>query len=789
MLNSVVLNTVIAIVCLGAAGASAQSTAWNSELQPLLKQHCIACHEGKEAEGNLDFSKLGSDLTNPELMQRWILIHDRIASGEMPPKGEPPLPAALKVSSLKQLSSELTKADGLENDVVLRRLNRVEYENSVRDLFGVFVLAKAHLPEDTPTAGFDNVGEGLALSAEAMRAYLNAADAVLDAAFGSVKPPSRINHKTNLNDQRDHLGKPITRQFGKMFRKTKDGLVIFQSNYCPSHLINFARLRPQAGTYRARIRVRAIQSKKPVTMRVYGGDTIVGRAENHLVGYYDIPPNKWVTIEFEDRLVLDGGTFHPKCYATIDTRKNADTYANPGLEIGDISVEGPLEAWPPPSRKQLLGDVDPKQGTLADGKKILAKFLPRAFRRPTQPDEIDFCAELIKSSLDVGESFENALRLGLKAALCSPDFLFLEESGESTIGDYALASRLSYFLWSSLPDEELLSLAGRGMLNRPDVLRKQTERLLDDPKAKAFNENFTGQWLSLRDIDFTSPDKNLYPEFDELLKISMLEETHRFFQELLDKDMSLMNFVDSDFVIVNERLAAHYGIEGVTGQEFRKVKLPEESVRGGVLTQGSVLKVTANGTNSSPVLRGAWVMKNILGVTPPSPPSNVPAVEPDTRGATTLREQLAKHSDQASCAVCHNKIDPPGFALENFNPIGGWQENYRTTGEGQRPKIGRAPFTFAYIRYKIGLPVDASGKTAKGESFRNVSEFKQLILNDKQQVATGLARKLLTYATGRQIGFADRPAVEGVVSNTSRNDYGLRTLVHEVVQSELFRQP
>jgi hypothetical protein len=313
--------------------------------------------------------------------------------------------------------------------------------------------------------------------------------------------------------------------------------------------------------------------------------------------------------------------------------------------------------------------------------------------------------------------------------------------------------------------------------------------LLNDPKGNAFTENFTGQWLDLRDIDFTAPDETLYPEFDELLKISMLQETHQFFQEILDKDLSLTNFVDSDFLIVNERLAAHYGIEGVTGQEFRKVQLPEDSVRGGLLTQGSVLKVTANGTNSSPVLRGAWVMKNILGIAPSPPPANVPAVEPDTRGATTLREQLARHSDDVSCAVCHDKIDPPGFALENFNPIGGWQEHYRTAGEGKRPEIGRAPFTFNYVRYRIGLQVDATGQTADGEPFSDIREFKQLMLNDKKQLARGLARKLLTYAIGRRIGFADRPAIERIVNRTSQHGYGFRTLVHEVLQSELFQQP
>jgi hypothetical protein len=419
----------------------------------------------------------------------------------------------------------------------------------------------------------------------------------------------------------------------------------------------------------------------------------------------------------------------------------------------------------------------------------LAKILPRAFRRKTETEELSPYIGVVKSALDEGRSFEEALRLGLKGVLCSPEFLFLDEPGRETIGQFALASRLSYFLWSSMPDDELLKLASAGKLGQPAILREQTERLLSDPKSKAFTENFTGQWLDLREIDFTEPDMNLYPEFDELLRVSMIEETHRFFEEIVKQDDSLLNFVDSDFTFLNERLARHYGIPGVKGQAFRKVKLPEDSPRGGVLTQASVLKVTANGTNTSPVLRGAWVMENIQGRPVPPPPANVSAVEPDIRGATTLREQLARHRNVASCAVCHDKFDPAGFALENFDVIGGWRDNYRTLGEGQRPGFSQHPITFEWIRYRIGLPVDATGQTVQGKSFQDIREFKKLLLADPSAVATGLTEKLATYALGRAMGFSDRPAIEQVVQNIARKDHGFRTLIHEIVQSETFRRP
>lgn len=293
----------------------------------------------------------------------------------------------------------------------------------------------------------------------------------------------------------------------------------------------------------------------------------------------------------------------------------------------------------------------------------------------------------------------------------------------------------------------------------------------------------------MREIDFTEPDANLYPEYDELLRVSMLEETLRFFQEVLTCDMSVMTFLDSDFTFLNERLAKHYGIPGVHGQAFRRVALPDGCVRGGLLTQASILKVTANGTNTSPVLRGAWVREKLLGLAVPPPPDNVSAVEPDIRGAKTLREQLAQHRNVASCAACHDKIDPPGFALENFDPIGGWRDHYRTMGDGKRPEFSQSPFTYAWIRYRIGLPVDASGHTETNQRFQDIRDYKELVIMQDTQVAKGITEKVLTYATGRQLRFADRGEVNQIMSSLSKHDFGLRALIHAVVQSEMFRRP
>ncbi len=778
---------------------------WRDSLGAFFSEHCLDCHEGTDAAGGLDLSSLDSDLGGAEPMRRWIAVHDRIAAGEMPPEDAEPLDESKKQMAVGVLADALRTADRQVADVVLRRLNRAEYENTVRDLFGADVRVAQLLPADTATSGFDNVGEGLAVSPEAIQSYLRAADAALEIVFGSPRPTKRIHHETNLLDQKTHDDKPfLAKQIGEMFRKTEDGLVIFQSGYCPTNLVNFARLRAPAGTYRGTVQVRAIQSDEPVTLRIYAGDTIVGRREKHVVGYYDIPPGDWTTVRFTDQLVEAGGTFQFKCYGTRDTRKDADTYPEPGIEIGDITIEGPIEPWPPKSREQLLDGVDVESASTEQARDILADLLPRAFRRPVTSDEVQKYVALTNAALDEGRGFEDSLRLGIKAILCSPQFLYLDEplrhrdervpnsdeEERDRITQHALASRLSYFLWSSMPDDALRSLADRGLLAEPEALRDQVNRMLDDPRARALTENFTGQWLNLRDIDFTSPDQELYPEFDELLRLSMVEETHRFFRELIEHDLSVMNFIDSDFTFLNQRLAEHYGIEGVRGQQLRKVRLPDDSVRGGVLTQASVLKVTANGTNTSPVVRGVWVLQSFLGQDIPPPPSSVAAVEPDIRGATTLRQQLEKHRNVSSCSVCHRRIDPAGFALENFDVIGGWRQRYRTLGDnGDRPAFKQDPHTYAWIRYRLGLPVDASGETADGETFDDIRQFKRILRDQDEVFARGLTRKLMTYALGRRIGFSDRSEIDRIVKATADGGYGMRTLIHEIVQSDLFRRP
>ena len=383
-------------------------------------------------------------------------------------------------------------------------------------------------------------------------------------------------------------------------------------------------------------------------------------------------------------------------------------------------------------------------------------------------------------------------------SLCSPDFLYHVEPSEASspaggqVDEYALANRLSYFLWNSLPDERLRELAAAGKLHEPRILTEEVERMLADERSQRFVEDFLGQWLKLRTIGMNDVDKDLYPEFKKYLQDSMVAETRAYFREMLDRDLDATHLVKSDFAMLNGRLALHYGIDGVEGTKIRRVSLPPESPRGAFLTQASLLKITANGTVTSPVLRGAFVMERLFGRPPEPPPPGVPGVEPDVRGATTIREQLALHRDNQACAGCHAKFDPPGFALESFDVIGGERTWYRATreGSGKQPPRSKA-FEKLGIGggFKIGPEVDPSGTLLDGRSFKEVREFQSLIAEDPNLLLENMARQFLIYGTGRDIAFADRDAVSGIVSQTASHGGGLRTLIHEVVRSELFQTP
>lgn len=449
----------------------------------------------------------------------------------------------------------------------------------------------------------------------------------------------------------------------------------------------------------------------------------------------------------------------------------------------DAKQPGPLQ------RTLQFDPADPK----ADADRLIRRMLPLAFRRPVGTDEANDYVKFVHDWIDQGVSFESAMRTGYKAIFTSPSFLFHRstitprESDQPVkrLDDYALAERLSYFLWCSTPDAQLRRLADGGRLSHPDVLRQQVERLLNDPRSDRFVEDFLGQWLDLHEIEFTSPDLHLFPEYDEVLHDSMLMESHAFFRHLLDENLPANYLVKSDFVTVNRRLAQHYEIEGAKGMKPVVVKLPADCVRGGVMTQAAVLKVTANGTNTSPVVRGKWVLERIMGQPPSPPPPGIPAVEPDIRGAVTIRQQLEKHRADTACASCHAKIDPPGVALESFDPIGRYRRNYRVL-DPDKADLRKQDRT---LRYDEGLPVDASYQLADGRRFGDIREFTSLIAEDQSAMARTLTDRLLVYSTGATTSLADRSAINEIVQSTADQEHGVRSLIHAIVQSKLFTMP
>jgi hypothetical protein len=763
----------------------------------ILGKHCLECHSGAKPKGGVHLDTLSPDFAKKAERERWLAVLEQIKSGNMPPAKKPRVPGP-DIAALEQwITAEVTAVESARSAaagrVGTRRLNRAEYANTVRDLLGVDVDVSDLLPQDVAEGGFDNSAEALHVSSFLMEQYLEAADRLLDAAIVNAPKPWMIKRRFSIKDEKS------VRPMGSVYRHTEDGVVIFSSWVSANIQVTlwsfFSHFR---GSYRFRISAYAYQTDKPVTFHVTAG-TMKAVTEERIVGYHEVPAGKPTVVEFIEklepkntiRIVVDGLGVTPPVVEKV----GAQNYKGPGLNVQWVEIEGPLhETWPPAGHRRIFGDLaqSPVGGDrnrlevvskqpLVDAERVLRNFMRRAYRRTVTDEDVKPVLARVKAKLDAKASFEQAVRVGLKSVLVSPNFLFLRER-PGKLDDFALANRLSYFLWSSMPDDELLGLAERGELNRPETLRRQVERMLRDGKAAAFTENFVGQWLSLRNIDATAPDPSLYPEYDDILKVAMVKEVTLFFDEVLKNDLSLTNFVASDFSMLNERLARHYGIPGVVGPEFRRVPLPPGSRRGGVMTMAGILKVTANGTTTSPVLRGAWVLERILGTPPPKPTVDVEAVEPDIRGATTIRRQLAKHREVAQCATCHVKIDPPGFALESFDVIGGFRDYYRSVGKGEPAVVnGRR------MRYLKGPAVESADVLPDGRRFRDIDEYKQLLLADKDQLARALAEKVMGYATGAPAGLADKAEIDAIVSRIRAKNYGFRALVHEVVQSRVFQ--
>lgn len=816
-------------------GAATQSYAREpgAQVAGFLADHCHYCHDGDTTEGGLDLTALSWALDDATNFQKWERIVDRVASNEMPPPAEGRPESDARELFLARLNGQLQDHDLKRQTetgrVVLRRLSRVEYANTIRDLLGVDAPLREILPEDGTEQGFDNVGKALNLSVAHLERYLEAADVALrEATVTTATAPTttiRTDYEETWHDY-NHGFQNI------QWVNAPDGnLAIVSGGGSIAHgtLRAWSPPIPDA-RYRFRVRARAMMQRKDKEsdekVLVHDRRLIArvglssqfkdGLSRDHV--FFELSPEDYREFEFTAR-VPAGQTFSIAPHRIIPEEPDERAMVEGMCVVVEwVEIEGPLHEgeWPPRGHSLLYGDLplvpdDPAQPESdvrvvshdpeGDARRLLSAFMSIAFRRPVTVGEVEAHMDLFREQLAKGRRFDQALRAAYKMVLTSPQFLFLRES-PGVLTDHALAARLSYGLWGSLPDAELTRLANNGELHRPETLRAQTERLLRSHKAKRFTKQFLDSWLNLRDIDFTQPDLKLYPEFDSYLQASMVAESELFFEEMLGNNLSIKNILDSDFAMLNERLAEHYDLSDTfqrpTGAEqpheafpeeqrrLVRVSLPAGSRRGGFITQGAVLKVSANGTQTSPIVRGAYFLDRFLGTPPDPPPSNVPAVEPDIRGATTIREQLDKHRNQSVCAGCHAKLDPPGFALENYDVTGRWRTHYRVIPESAQDKVVRN--AGSDVRHYVqGPAVEAHYTLVDGRSFNDIDEFRRLMATDTRQLAHCMVEKLMTHLTGGTPQFADRQVIEEILTKTEASEYGLRDLVHEVIQSRVFQ--
>ena len=804
-------------------------------LQPFLATYCVKCHSERQQKGDRRFDQLASEIRSDNDLVDYQDILDQLNLVEMPPKeAKQPSDKARKqiVALLTQtIDSYHRSRKANAGTTVLRRLNSREYRNTVRDLLHLnmtmFDPAQG-FPRDQTTDHLDNVGETLVTSGHLLAKYLGAAEQVVDKAMFPLKQPD-----VQMWIFRDGFRQQP--EIDQVHRKTNgyDHMTLYdvigadkhEGAYGPIHA--FAEGAPYDGYYQLRIKAEALHRLNPYAPEFLGTDPdepfrlgIV--AGNRLVGALHKPQPvepllaeieladeaKWYTARiwldagFTPRFTFRNGLMdartlwsriqkkYPdlfperKTTGIVEARFNAIKYGElPQIHIHEIEIEGPFyDEWPTAGQRAALGDDwshAVQSGTLSTEqiRRHLTEFASRAYRRSAQPSEIDRVMAVVADRQKQGRSALEAYSDGMKAVLCSPDFLYLDpsgaddsstsevKSGDATVlSSTALASRLSYFLWASMPDGELRQLAKDDSLQQPEVLIAQVERMLNDSKSDAFVQGFLDSWLTLRDLGSTPPDRGDFRDFYHYdLDTAMRKETFLFARHLIDQNLSIAGFLHSDFTFVNKPLARHYGIQPPAEPGFHLVKLTNPR-RGGLLGQASVLTLTANGIDTSPVVRGVWLLENILGTPPSPPPPDVEPLDPDIRGAKSIRDQLRRHRNSATCNECHRKIDPLGFALENFDPIGRWRNNYDRQGK-----------------------IDASGELPGGQRFDNVEGLKTILLERRGQFAKALAEKMLAYAIGRHIQPTDRPHTDHILQQLDERGNGFRDLIRLVAVSKPFR--
>ena len=806
-------------------------------LNQLIEQNCLDCHEGRSAEGELDLASLNFSLQDQEVRTRWIKIYDRVEAGEMPPNPME-LSDTDRRTLVRILDEAIKRADHAEviekGRGPLRRLTREEYEQNLRDLLRLPHLdIRDMLPEDREELGFNKTAVVLDMSRVQLAAYLDAAEAALmQAVPNDHKPPPITKYRaegTGLFTGKSTFGQREAMFFAKDNQavSTQDletlqedsalELALFRSAHWPYFGYPRGFVAKQPGEYRVRFSARAVLQTKgyqlkpatqpvPMTFRARkpSGPDVSGdvRATG---GIMDIQPDPKVyetTIRLLPKETFEYSLLGLPVPLARNVNGGPPSYryppfpegGQPGVAFQWLEVEGPLppKSWPPPSHRVLFDDfgieITSKNPT-EDSRRLFRRFVDLAVREPLPNEVIVRFEQLIQRRLELGSTFQDAMIAGYKAFLSSSHFLYLLEPSDPATGNfdqYAIASRLSHFLTNSRPDPELTVNADKGMLRNANTLRHETNRLIDGQGFDRFVENFTDYWLDLRNVRRDEPDIRLHPEyrFDDYLIDSMKRETRTFFAAMIRDNHPASVVVDSDFIYANDRLAQHYGLKSISGSKMSKTTIPQNSPYGGLLTQGAIMKVTANGTSTSPVVRGAWIMERLVGQSPPPPPKGVPAVEPDIRGAKTIRELLDLHTKSESCSICHLRFDPVGAALENFDILGGWRTRYRGLEKGDIiTGIDRAGHDFSY---RLSEPIDASGRLLDGRHFQDIHQLKKILLTNPRQLARNLLHQFTLYATGTPIRYADRDEIEAILDSCESQEYRIRDLIHAFVQSNIF---
>lgn len=863
--------------CVSTAIADAPSTS----MQAFLQMHCLDCHAGQAAEAGLDLNELSFDLSQKAVYERWVLIHDRVRDGEMPPDsevdgpllgiGESVRPHAIQSDDgafvsvarnwLGELGIALAKQGArtrqLQGRAVVRRLNRYEYENALRALLDAPWLQVAHLlPEDGIDHLYNKVGERLDMSHVQLTEFLRVSRLAIESAvqsaahrsttrkfyardepamrgylhyrFGQQAATRAIVPLTGLSVDKAVIRKQSPPSVGDTdpVRREQEAMGVFSGVYSATTKYDFSRISaPVDGRYRVRLKTytftagpngasggddHGLSGGRRAWWRPDRNVATVGRRSEPVTLYalsaggdsrwltaFDALPNPSV---FECVVALrKGENLRPDASRLVRTRPgwsgnpNATPDGVPGVAFQWLTVEGPLSPqWPPASYQRVFGQLpfaikegivkassqDPQQ----DATRLLSEFF-RLATGNSDPKAVTPFVDIFQSSIELGDDFSAALISAMSAVTVSPEFLFLQ-SQPGKLTEAQLRKRLAYFLWNGPPTEFERTVE----IGSDDALGRAVDRLLDNPRAQRFVDAFLDYWLDLREINTNTPDAQLYPDYylDEWLTESSVLETREYFKELIDADLPATHLIDSDFAFVNERLALHYGLPAQQGVALRRVPLPKDSVRGGLLTQASILRVTANGTTTSPVIRGAWVVKRLLGEEIADPPSGVAAVEPDIRGAKTIREQLEKHRSLESCNACHAKFDAVGFALESFDVAGGGRSRYRSMGAEGEPVVGLGKNGHAF-QFKLSQTVDCQARLRDGSEFEDIVQLKRLLVGEERRLARNMAKQLIVYATGAPITFEDRQQVETILDRCAERRYGLRTMIHEIVQSRLFR--